>query len=255
MTNLTDSERDPQAEAQFGLVDTLWSDEESARRGPKRAMSRAAVVEAAIAIADESGIGAVSMAAVAKRLGFTSMSLYRYISSKDDLVALMVDTAHGSPPESVREASSWQETCRAWSHGIRGRYLAHPWTLDVPISGPPMAPNQLLWLEHFLQGMSNSGLAQHELLSSALLISAYVLANARLERDISARREGGNEQEREVFRLVVDHLNQRGTYPNVVSAFTQDMFDDDPPDFEFDFGLERIVDGLQALISRHRDIR
>ena len=65
------------------------------------------ITEAAVAIADEQGLAAVSMATVAKRCGFTTMSLYRHVASKDELVWRMVDVALGpAPPFDVRRAGA-----------------------------------------------------------------------------------------------------------------------------------------------------
>src|SRR5690606_13698519 len=80
-----------------------WGVAASPQRGPKREMSVQRIVEAAIEIADADGLGAVSMAAVATRLGYTPMSLYRYVSAKDDLILLMQEDAAGLPTEETRE--------------------------------------------------------------------------------------------------------------------------------------------------------
>ena len=84
-------------------VALAWGIAADPQRGPKREMSVERIVEAAVEIADAEGLGAVSMAAVAARLGYTPMSLYRYVSAKDDLVLLMQEEATGLPPATVGE--------------------------------------------------------------------------------------------------------------------------------------------------------
>lgn len=84
-----------------------WGIAANPQRGPKREMSVERIVEAAVELADAEGIGAVSMAAVAKRLGFTPMSLYRYVTAKDDLLLLMQDEATGVPTLAYRDAEGW----------------------------------------------------------------------------------------------------------------------------------------------------
>jgi AcrR family transcriptional regulator len=239
-------------ESRPSVLSLMWSGEETVRRGPKRAMSLATIIEAAVAIADEGGLAAVSISAVAKRLGFTPMSLYRYISSKDDLLLLMVDAAYGSPPESLRGLAGWREVSRTWAVEIYRRYEVHPWILDVPIKGPPVTPSQLLWLEYFIEGVESSGLRDYEMLSSALMLSAYVMAQARLQRDISLN--DGSEANRQFIELAAI-LEARGTYPRVAAMIRSGMFSDDDGDesFEFAFGLERILDGIEVLITRQRD--
>jgi AcrR family transcriptional regulator len=247
------AEAEKEQEGRPDVLALMWAPEEAARRGPKRAMSIATIVEAAIAIADEGGVAAVSMSAVAKRLGFTPMSLYRYIASKDDLLLLMVDAGYGTPPESIREQERWQDVCRAWAMVIRDRYLAHPWILDVPIKGPPLTPNQLLALEYFLEGMAPSGLADHHLLSSALLLSGYVMNQTRLERDLFSIPSNAEEANRQ-FHTLVTSMEARGTFPRLAELIRSGFFADDEEDFEFEFGLERIIAGMEALVrSRKSD--
>jgi AcrR family transcriptional regulator len=248
------SDPDVTNESRPTALSLLWSGEEPLRRGPKRAMSLTTIVEAAIAIADEGGLQAVSMSAVAKRLGFTPMSLYRYITSKDDLLLLMVDAAYGPPPDSLRGLPNWREVSRTWAVEIYRRYQVHPWVLDVPIKGPPVTPSQLLWLERFIEGMVPSGLRDDEMLSSALMLSAFVMAQARFQRDIATGAEG-SEANRQ-FTELASILEERGMYPRVAAMIRKGMFsdNDDEGGFEFEFGLDRILDGLQALISRNQAV-
>src|SRR6478752_9481671 len=85
-----------------------WGVAANPQRGPKREMSVESIVEAAVELADAEGLGAVSMAAVAARLGYTPMSLYRYVTAKDDLVLLMEEEATGLPPEEIFEVQGWR---------------------------------------------------------------------------------------------------------------------------------------------------
>ena len=88
----------------------LWGLQERPRRGPKPGLSLERIVDAAIGLADAGGLAAVSMARVAAELGFTTMSLYRYVPTKDDLLELMVDAASGLPPADA--ASSEHDVAR-----------------------------------------------------------------------------------------------------------------------------------------------
>src|SRR6476660_9220556 len=104
-------------------VALAWGIAASPQRGPKREMSVERIVEAAVELADAEGLGAVSMAAVAARLGYTPMSLYRYVTAKDDLVLLMQEEATGLPPESVREVQGWRGQLEALYHSMLQLYL------------------------------------------------------------------------------------------------------------------------------------
>jgi len=85
-------------------LDLLWGRREAGQRGPKRGLSVDAIVEAAIEVGDAEGLGAVSMSRVAKELGFTTMSLYRYVTSKDELLQLMWNASAQSTEELMLES-------------------------------------------------------------------------------------------------------------------------------------------------------
>src|SRR5699024_3329564 len=116
-------------------------------------------VAEAVRIADEEGLEAVSMAAVAKKVGFTSMSLYRYVSSKDDLLLLMMEAATGLPPdwergeESSSGSGSWRSRLEQLYRSQVEVYIRHPWVaelvrriLGLPTQGAPVTPRSSAWL-------------------------------------------------------------------------------------------------------------
>jgi AcrR family transcriptional regulator len=131
-------------------VELLWGLRDRSRRGgPKPALSLDRIVSAAIELADAGGLAAVSMSRLADKLGFTTMSLYRYIASKEELLLLMIDASIGPPPQ-VDGSAGWRERAEAWSRELLVFYRTHPWILEVPISGLPAGPRQLLWFDRGL---------------------------------------------------------------------------------------------------------
>ena len=116
-------------------------------RGPKPGLTPDDVVQAAIAIADEQGLGALRMQAVSAKLGLTTMAVYRYFPSKEALVDAIVDAGMGLParPPDPRE------DCRAevarWAHAKRAMLIARPWLAELPFVAAPHGPNPLSWLE------------------------------------------------------------------------------------------------------------
>src|SRR3954447_18709912 len=98
-----------------------------------RGLSVELVVQAAIEIADEAGLGSVTMAAVAKRCGFTTMSLYRHVASKDELVRRMLGGTPGAAPP-LREPV-WRAGVTQWSGDMLPVLDRHPWGIDIPITG------------------------------------------------------------------------------------------------------------------------
>src|SRR5690606_38273341 len=139
-----------------------WGVAANPQRGPKREMSVERIVDAAVELADAEGLGAVSMAAVAARLGFTPMSLYRYVTAKDDLLLLMQEEATGLPPEEFREQEGWRAQLGVLFREQVKISLRHPWTLSLPITGSPITPNSSAWIDAGLEALAATPLSQEE---------------------------------------------------------------------------------------------
>jgi len=231
-------------------VELAWGLTEPPTRGPRRGLSIERIVDAAVAIADEQGLAAVSMSSVAKSLGFTTMSLYRYVSAKDDLVVLMLDRGLGRPPESVRRARTWRNGLRRLCEAERALYRRHPWLLDIPITGLPSTPNNLAWVDAGLHVLRNTGLAAAEQLAAVLLTTGQVRFQATVERSyesVAATSGQTVEDFDEAEASAIDSLVTAEAYPDLHRAAAAGAFRavDDP----FDWMLETALDGLAARIE------
>lgn len=233
-------------------LELAWGLRERPVKGPKRGLSVERIVEAGVAIAEAEGLGAVSMSRVAAELGSKPMSLYRYIGSKDELVTLMVDAA-AQPLASGPEGESWREGLTRWCWGYRDLLQRHPWILRVPISGPPLTPNQLFFLERGLQALGGTTLLENEKMSVMLLLSGFVRNEATLMADIAAAAEETGSDAREImpsYGKLVGRLIDPERFPALQQVLDARVFDqDDEEDDEFIFGLERILDGVELLMQ------
>jgi AcrR family transcriptional regulator len=197
------------------------------------------VVEAAVAIADESGLAAVSMATVAKRCGFTTMSLYRHVASKDELVWRMLDRALGPAP--ALDFDGWRDGLDQWAHALMAVLREHPWGIDIPINGTLPTRAQLSWLDRGLEVLEGTGLEGGEAGDLVLLVNGYVFWASRLETSLSAAPPQP---------LVAPEIDL-AEYPYVQRAVAAGQFEDDlSPDESFQAGLDRVLDGIGVLIAR-----
>src|SRR6185437_7160180 len=154
-------------------LELLWGLREPGSRGPRRGLTLARIVDAGIHVAQTEGVGALSMARIAKELGVGTMSLYRYVASKDELLTTMVDAGLGAPPPPAA-GEDWRAGLTRWAVGVRAAYQANPWALRVPISGPPLGPNNVAWLDNALATMAGAPLTEQEKLSCVMLVSGFV---------------------------------------------------------------------------------
>src|SRR6266496_1701688 len=104
-----------------GSIELLWGLRTPPSRGPKPALTVERIAQAAIEIADADGFAAVSMQRVASHLGFTKMALYRYVADKAELLAIMIETAAGEPPDLGRVSGGWRPKLEEWAHRLRAR--------------------------------------------------------------------------------------------------------------------------------------
>ena len=211
-----------------------WGVAANPQRGPKRELSLEGIVEVAVQLADRDGLGAVSMASVASALGFTTMSLYRYVSAKDDLILLMQELGLGLPPLSISEAPDWREGLARWYRAMLDIYAEHPWLLDIPIDSEPNTPNNLAWLDAGLSVLVETPLPQVARVSALLLLSGH----SRWAAQVIRNHEGPDLPLATLAELITPEQ-----FPFLAPAIAGGAFSDEQ-EGAFDFGLLRILDGL-----------
>src|SRR4051794_30799718 len=233
-------------------IQAAWGRRARPNRGPRPGLTLEGIVGAGIAVATEEGLAAVSMGRVARRLGTAPMSLYRYVAAKDELLALMVDTALGPPPAERDPRESWRAGLERWAWSYHEGLRRHPWALQVPIGGPPITPNHVRWLEDGLASLGLTRLSEAEKLSVMLLLSGYVRNEATLAADTAAAAAAGatGTPVMPSSRRLLEALLDESSFPAIRQAIASGAFDDDDDmDAEFTFGLERVLDGVEALIE------
>lgn len=127
--------------------------------GPKPRLSVDAIVAAAVALADEEGMGTLSMRAVGDRLGRTAMALYTYVPGKSELLDLMYDAVHAELPASYPESDDWRAPVTAWSREVLELYVRHPWVLQVSQARPVLGPHEYANLDTLVRLLGATGLA------------------------------------------------------------------------------------------------
>jgi AcrR family transcriptional regulator len=237
------------------VLELLWGRRSQGRRGG--GLSIDAIVEAAVRLADAEGLAGVSMSKVAAELGFTTMSLYRHVSGKDELLALMWNASAADAPKIAGDG--WRERLEGWALAQMDGLQAHPWILDLPIGSPPAGPNSLQWVEQAIASFENTVLAEREKLAAVGLVTSYVLGEARMSKDEAAAIRAGGDQAPVDFPALLRTFAAEDTYPALHRAVASGEFDDafappatwrDNPGFRF--GLDRILDGIEVLMDERQ---
>jgi AcrR family transcriptional regulator len=246
----------------------LWGTPEPPTRGPKPALTVERIVRAAVDLADGDGLGALSMRRIAERLGVGTMSLYTYVPGKGELIDLMVDSvvgeraparssgASGSSgpapgPGGAPEAASpgWRASLERLAREGLASYERHPWLLQLAWNRPPLGPNVLDDEEATLAALSGSGLEPRELVAAATLVSNYTQGAARAVVDaaLAEKRTGVSEEQFWAARMTFwDVYFDPERYPRISEMYAAGAYDDEVDAFEF--GLQRVLDGIEALV-------
>ncbi|SHF00787.1 transcriptional regulator, TetR family [Seinonella peptonophila] len=232
-----------------------WGLVKSTQRGPKREMSLKQILDAAITIADQEGLFAVSMNKVAKSLGFTTMALYRYIPSKEDLILLMQDAVFDIPiPEEI--LVDWRKNIREFVFSIMQCYQDHPWLCDVSTSGIPITPNNLRIVDWAMRIMANLPLDSNEKISIMVMLTSHARIYSAFQQNMEHAVQTGHNTGPVPgvdYNAALEQLVTSERFPYLrpvilAGAYApQDDFKDDYG-FEFNFALARILDGIEHYI-------
>jgi AcrR family transcriptional regulator len=241
-------------------IEAAWGVRPRPNKGPRPALSLERIVAAAVRVAATDGLQAVSMGRVAADLGVSTMSLYRYVAAKDELLALMADLTFEAPPAPRAPDEGWRAGLSRWAWTELAVYRRNPWVLRIPIGGPPVTPNTMVWLERGLDSLRDTGLREDEKLSVILLLTGYVRNQASLQADIAAAQAAGatapDPEMMGSYRRVLTRLTDPERFPALHAVIAAGVFDEeDEPDYEFTFGLERVLDGIETLIENRRSGR
>ncbi len=257
----------------------LWGPGSRPRRGPKPALSLARITEAAIEIADSEGLAAVSMARVGEALGVTSMALYRYLSSKDELLVLMADVAAKMPPDVVPDPRSgavdWRTGLERWTRSQIEMIMARPWYLELPLITTLPGPNRAAWLETGFALLEPTGLGTEEKFMVLGMLAEHVLGESRVQVETrrasveGARAAGGlpadtPEDEldpaaiaaadpyaglEDMLALVLDPERHPALHRAVHEERTTDH---DPQLDDLSFAIGIVLDGVEVFVERRR---
>ncbi|MGW3327333.1 TetR/AcrR family transcriptional regulator [Streptomyces virginiae] len=221
-------------------------------RGPKRGLTLEGIARAGIAIADAEGLVGASMQRVAAELAVTKMALYRYVPGKAELVALMVE---GAMPAAPSSGGRWRERLEAWARGLLAGLRLHPWLLEATVGVRVMGPRELEWMERALAALDGCGLTGAEAMDAVVLLAGHVRGIAEQERAAgpgpgSAAGSPGEGADARLAAMLGEVMRAHGERFPALGAALASAAEHGGQDQALEFGLGRILDGLELLMTR-----
>ncbi|MRH88412.1 TetR family transcriptional regulator [Nocardia sp. SYP-A9097] len=213
-------------------------------------LTRAGIVDAAITLADESGIDALSMRRIAERMGAGAMSLYRHVPNKDTLLAAMTDEVSRRNPYPTPEGEgwTWRDRVRIAAEVDWQLYQEHPWVLfTFAVPRYNFGENSLVVLGWLVEGFTELGVSTREATRMSLSVWSYI-AGVALQY-VSARLlidRDSDSEERSGLTALLEGTPRWPTPPalaDLIGTGESDLLD---PQQLLDSGLAALCDGFEA---------
>lgn len=234
----------------------LWGTQEKPSRGPKPALTVERIVQAAIEIADVEGLAALSMRRVAERLGVGAMSLYTYVPGKAELLDLMLDRVSGETARPENVPGGWRARLALIARENWALLHRHPWLLRISTGRPPLGPNVIAKYDYELRAVEGIGLTDLEIDSVVTLILGHVHGAARGAVEAAQAAQHTGMTDRQWWEASAPYLEkvfdpQRFPTAARVGAAAGETHNA-AYNFEhaFEFGLQRLLDGIEALVRQ-----
>lgn len=236
----------------------IWLRPEPGTRRPR--FTRDQIAATALAIADADGFEAVSMRRVAAELGAGTMTLYHYVRTKDDLVALMDDALMGEVivPDGELPVHDWRAALRTIACSSRDAFMRHPWALDA-LRGAPFGPNGTRHFDQSLASVQTLDLDPAAKLQLLATVDDYVFgfivrqAGSRPERTMS----DDDSDDFDALIAFTERLLEHGDYPHVEQLLGREdrravweQLVSAWGDGRFERGLEQLLDGIALDLER-----
>ncbi|NJP33974.1 TetR/AcrR family transcriptional regulator [Micromonospora thermarum] len=234
----------------------LWRTRERVGRKGRPDLSVDRIVRAAIEVADAEGLAALSMRRVAERLGVGTMSLYTYVPGKGELLDVMLDTVYGETVDAATDdpTAGWRARLERVARDNWARYLRHPWLLQVATTRPPLGPHLIARYEQELRAVDGIGLTDLEMDAVVTLVDGFVHGAVRSAVEAAQAAASTGLTEQQWWAAHAPYLEKAldpRRFPlaaRVGTAAGEEYQAAGDPRRAFEFGLARILDGIEVLV-------
>jgi AcrR family transcriptional regulator len=212
-----------------------------AKQTKRTPLSKDRVLRAAMALADDGGIKAVSMRKIAQELGVEAMSLYNHVASKDEIIDGIVDLV-ATGIDLAPDAADWKAAMRRRAISAHEQLLEHPWAANLWMSGQTFGGARMRYADAVLRGFREGGFPEeltyhafHVLQSHIMGFTLYV---ASFDFDV---------EELEELAATFLETFPADEYPDLALHIRQHAEPGDEQEGAFEIGLDLVLDGLERL--------
>ncbi|WP_326598326.1 TetR/AcrR family transcriptional regulator [Streptomyces sp. NBC_01803] len=236
-TSITSSDRPSTEREADSRQRSVWLREGRPHRG-HRPLTRARIVEEAVALLDEEGIERLTMRRLAERLGTGSTTLYWHVATKDDVLDLTLDALFGEVPLPPR-GDDWRADLRTLILAWRTAMLRHPWAVSL-LGRPLLGPNTLARVEFVQSTLLRAGLTGDDLAAATWTLCSQVMGAASTQA-------GFHLSPADRHAAHTHLLAHRNSYPTLAA---HGYMHDEDCDTAFATGLDYLLDGITATTHR-----
>jgi AcrR family transcriptional regulator len=227
-------------------------------RKERSTLTREQIVSEAVRLLDSEGIDALSMRKLAARLEAGATSIYWHVANRDELIELIIDEVYGElevpDPDGTPD---WRPAVRRVAHDMRSGIVRHPWIVSVldHLAAVHMGPNALRLSERLIGLFQGAGFELREAERALTTLSSYVIGSAMAEAAFRnwLARHGQSEQDWlvesqrqwQAQQATENHPRLGELVAGYEGADVQKNMDED-----FEYGLDCVLDGLQARLDR-----
>ena len=214
---------------------------------PRVRLNRERILLAAVEIADERGVGAVTMREVASTLGVEAMSLYNHVANKDDMLDGMVNLV-AEEFDLPEDLDDWREAMRRRAISAHRVFGRHPWAPALFDSRGSSGPSGLRYYDWVLGILTRAGFRIEDAARAFSLFDSYIYGFGIQQSNFSAEGDASLEERAEAMLAYIP----AETYPYLHQMASQAMQTGYDAEADFEFGLEIILDGLQRTLDESR---
>jgi AcrR family transcriptional regulator len=203
-----------------------------------RSLSPTAIAAAALAVVDRDGLEALSMRTVAAELGMSAMSLYRYVSGRQEIERLAVDLLFRTVDPDPPQHSGWEQQLTELAGRARAAIAAHPAVIPLLYAHHQFSPSAWRWLEAVLSALTQGGFIGQQRVIACRSLQAYIIGAVQIESLGSLTGEGT------AALAALSPTDHPLVAQTALDAFTI------TPEQEFRQGIALLIQGLRAIRPR-----